>query len=339
MEHNFFLNSNSSKGFYSYYNELDNERYTNVYSILGAPGTGKSTFIKEKCGEIYDNDTEKIYCSSDISSLDAVIFNENKIIYADSTSPHTLNIKYPIIRDNIIDLYQFLDKNKIKGDIFSIIDKKQFHYNKAYKLLHLAGEIKKSIKEENSQDIDKTKIKRSARNYVYKNIIPFSSDDFITKKRFLSSISAEGIKTFYDSIEKNYEKIFIYEDNLETENYFIKEIEAFLSEQKISHIKCYCALEPDNIEHILIPDKKTAYLFCYNYHTYQGKYYRKINVKRFFKTSPIQTNKIKFNKKIEMLFIKKASEHLKEAKHLHQELEKIYNSAMDFSKMKKSSEI
>ena len=336
MEQKFFLNSNSSKGFYSYYNELEKDDFSKLYLVVGAPGTGKSTLMIKKEKEINDNDIEKIYCSSDYNSLDAIIFNNNKLVYADSTSPHILNVKYPIVKDNIINLYQYINDENLeneKENIINAINKKQLLYQRVYKFLHIAGKLDEEIKNTNSQNLDIDKIKKSAKNYIYKNIGMKPSKVFKTKKRFLSSISYNGIITFFNEVSKNYEKIFVYEDNIEINNIFMQEISEYLNQLKISHIKCYCALQPDKIEHILIPDKNTAFITSNKYHTYTGKYYRKINAKRFINNSYEQSNRTKFNKKAKILFLKKSIEILYEAKNVHETLEKIFNKAMDFSKI------
>ncbi len=336
MEQKFFLNSNSSKGFYSYYNELEKDDFSKLYLVVGAPGTGKSTLMVKKENEINDNDIEKIYCSSDHNSLDAIIFNNHKLVYADSTSPHILNVKYPIVKDNIINLYQFINEENLeneKENIINAINKKQLLYQRVYKFLHIAGKLDEEIKNTNSQNLDADKIKRSAKNYICKNINIKPSKVFKIKKRFLSSISYNGIITFFNEVSKNYEKIFVYEDNIEINNIFMKEISEYLNQLKISHIKCYCALQPDKIEHILIPEKNTAFVTSNKYHTYIGKYYRKINAKRFINNSFEQSNRTKFNKKAKVLFIKKSEEILYEAKNVHETLEKIFNKAMDFSKI------
>lgn len=336
MEQKFFLNSNSSQGFYSFYDELENNDFSKLYLILGAPGTGKSTLMTKKEKEIIDNDIEKIYCSSDYNSLDAIIFNENKLVFADSTSPHTLNVKYPIIKDNIINLYEYINEENLtnyKEKITELINKKKCLYQRCYRLLNIAGKLDEDIRRSNSELLDKEKMKKSAINYVNKNTLKLPSSNFNIKKRFISCISYNGIKTFFNEVSKNYEKIFVFEDNIEVDNIFMKEISNQLSRLKISHITCYCSLQPESIEHILIPEYSLAFVTSNKYHPYMGKYYRKISARRFLDRSFKQTNRTKFNKKAKLLFIKKSSEILNEAKNIHQELEKIYNDAMDFSKI------
>lgn len=336
MEQKFFLNSNSAKGFYSFYSELENNDFSKLYLILGAPGTGKSTLMTKKEKEIKDNDIEKIYCSSDYNSLDAIIFNNNKLVFADSTSPHTLNIKYPIIKDKIINLYEYINEENLtdsKDEIEELINKKECLYQRCYKLLSIAGKLDEDIRQTNSEFLDKEKIKKSALSYVNKNILKIPSKDFNIKRRFLTCISYNGIKTFFNEVSKNYEKTFVFEDNIEVDNIFMKEVSNQLAKQKISHICCYCSLQPQNIEHILVPECKVAFITSNKYHTYFGNYYRKISAKRFLDRAFQQTNRTKFNKKAKLLFIKKSSEILNEAKNAHQELEKIYNDAMDFSKI------
>ena len=77
----FFLGANSPYGFISIFNNLYYpEEDWFAYIIKGGPGTGKSTLMKKLAKEanLRGINTELIYCSSDPSSLDAVIFPQLK---------------------------------------------------------------------------------------------------------------------------------------------------------------------------------------------------------------------------------------------------------------------
>lgn len=87
----FFLGANSSGGFVSRFDQLgDSHGNWRCTVIKGGPGTGKSSLMKklvtamsEKCSVI-----EEIYCSSDVNSLDGVIFPDLMLSIADGTPPH-----------------------------------------------------------------------------------------------------------------------------------------------------------------------------------------------------------------------------------------------------------
>lgn len=87
----FFLGANSSQGFVSRFDQLGNPNEGWRCTIIkGGPGTGKSSIMKSLVTAMADqcNYIEEIYCSSDVDSLDGVIFPEKKLSIADGTSPH-----------------------------------------------------------------------------------------------------------------------------------------------------------------------------------------------------------------------------------------------------------
>ena len=117
MTYNTYIAANSFKGFFSYFDELIRDTsLESVYLIKGGPGCGKSTLMKKIANE-FDNKgytIEKIYCSSDPDSLDGVKINELNKVIIDATPPHSFDMKYPGIIDNIIDISQFWNTENLK---------------------------------------------------------------------------------------------------------------------------------------------------------------------------------------------------------------------------------
>ena len=62
--------------------------------------------MKNIADDMAQNDIscERIYCSSDPESLDAVIFPSLRVSVADGTSPHTLDPDYPGVTAEIVAL-------------------------------------------------------------------------------------------------------------------------------------------------------------------------------------------------------------------------------------------
>lgn len=84
----FFLSANTSRGFCSFFDELQCNENWQTYVLKGGPGTGKSSGLKRIAKEAGTPETEYICCSSDPHSLDAVILHNKEASIADGTSPH-----------------------------------------------------------------------------------------------------------------------------------------------------------------------------------------------------------------------------------------------------------
>jgi len=90
-ELHFFLGANTPQGFISRFDQLCNANEGwRSYVIKGGPGSGKSTLMKKAAQSIgeYTDAVELIHCSSDVDSLDAVIFEKLKLSIVDGTPPH-----------------------------------------------------------------------------------------------------------------------------------------------------------------------------------------------------------------------------------------------------------
>ena len=113
----FFLGANTPNGFVS---RFDNLYYPEegwfAYIIKGGPGTGKSTLMKRLAKEanLKNVKTELIYCSSDPSSLDAVIFPELKKSELETTSHFWVLSKPKYEASSIISLILHLEALKTK---------------------------------------------------------------------------------------------------------------------------------------------------------------------------------------------------------------------------------
>ena len=116
----FFLGANTPAGFVSMYDQIsNNEKLKKIYVIKGGAGTGKSSLMK-KIGEDCCNDAtlvERIHCSSDPDSLDAVIVEEKGFAILDGTPPHPMEPKYPGAVETLVNLYPSWDEEKLEKNV------------------------------------------------------------------------------------------------------------------------------------------------------------------------------------------------------------------------------
>lgn len=86
----YFLGASTPQGFVSRFDQLcDPKAGWRCFVIKGGPGSGKSSLMKKLAQHMQalGHPPQYIHCSSDVDSLDALIFNELKVSIADGTSP------------------------------------------------------------------------------------------------------------------------------------------------------------------------------------------------------------------------------------------------------------
>ena len=114
-----FAASNSAEGFCNYYHKLFTSHHPDyLYIIKGGPGTGKSHFMR--CISRYAREkgysVTEYLCSSDPHSLDGLILiaeGRPSLGFLDGTAPHGRDASFPGIKEELIDLAQFLRAEKL----------------------------------------------------------------------------------------------------------------------------------------------------------------------------------------------------------------------------------
>ena len=322
MDTKFFASANSYNGFYSLFDNIfSSEKFDKVFIIKGGPGTGKSSmmrsigeFVKEKDGEI-----ELYYCSSDTNSIDGIInLGEKSIAIMDGTAPHQRDASFPIVIDEIINLAEGLDPMWIgakRDDIITLSSQKSNAYKAAYSYLKLAGECHRVMC---SKRIEKFS-RQSALKYIYKILNEYDTDDAtVTHKRFVSSFSKNGYKTFWGLNDKYNTQTKIGGDKtcaeillgFIAENISCKKLKIFPS-----------PLSPNYPEKIEVNENR---LICMNSESYD------IMSNDFFKFSKTDFEEIRLVEKSHEEFLSEAARWLSIASDIHFRLEDVYQKAMNF---------
>ena len=336
----FFLGANTPEGFVSFFDELYNPyKSCNAYIIKGGPGTGKSTLMK-KIGNFLDTkgyDTSFIYCSSDEKSLDALCVPGLNLCIADGTSPHTLEPKFPGVAENIINAGEFWDKSELKkhGEkIRSLTVENSLHHRRSSGYLAAAGKLLDDNIRVCRNFIREEKINSFAVRFAARECGKSKKGEPGKKyKCFLSGITPSGCVFRDDTIEALCTRVIGIEDECSAvSNLLCEECAYQVLKRGYDVIFCHCPMRPRECEHIIIPELSLCLLTVKKAHPIKVKCDRVIHSKRFM-TDGISGHKRKldFNRKVAYELLLESITCLKSAKSIHDELEKIYISAMDFN--------
>ena len=335
-----FLGANTPRGFISLFDEIHNPyKDINFYLIKGGPGTGKSSFMKnvalaaEKKGFF----TERVYCSSDPDSLDAVIIKDISLIMADATSPHIIEPRFPGISETVINPGDFWDRKKLlshKEEIRALYVENSLYHRRSSHFLASLGEISKDSERILFEAVNKDKIE----SYC----VRFASREFPSKKstspgkkerRFISGITPKGV-VFFDSTIKALSNrvIGINDEHSAVSPLIIERLGDLASKNGYDVILFKCPVKPDSFEHLIIPEISLCVTTVKKEHPSKIKADRLIHPRRFLFDEALreQKNRLSFNRKMENALLKESVSYLKKAKETHDRLEKFYVEAMDF---------
>ncbi len=328
----YFAGANTRNGFLSIFDDIfaDSKR---IFILKGSSGCGKSTLMKRVYGTAVKKgySPDLIYCSADPQSLDGVIIPEIGIAIADGTSPHIMDVKYPCVRETIINLGQFWDESKLlphRDEIISLTDRKSKHYKNAYRCLAAAGStmdvynnmISKSI---NLEKLDKAAFELTDRFNKTKN--------GNLKKIFASSFSSKGFTVL--EVFENADTVYRLKGK--AGKTILSAMEKILIEQNADVIIGYSPIDPRNPELIYFPQEKAIVTILNQPLASNTENEKEISLSRFCDLQKLSPYKMRMKalEKLEKEILADCISELTTAKDIHDQLESIYIPAMDFVRL------
>ncbi|MDD4295517.1 MAG: ATPase, partial [Ruminiclostridium sp.] len=276
-----FPGGNTYKGFFSYYDYiLPQEKANKIVILKGGPGVGKSTFMRHIAEDMLLKgfSIEFMHCSSDPDSLDGIVIPEKSIAMMDGTSPHIVDPKNPGAVDEIINLGDFWNEDGFSKDKEKIIltnkeIKKTFA--RAYRYIQAAY----SIYEDNVAIYNSAMDHGKANALIAKTIsCIFGNTDISNsegKKRhlFASAITPKGLVNYFPSLFTT-KKVFVINGKPGTgTERLLERVRLSATERGFYTESYYCALNPDKLEHLIIPDLDTSLITSNKYHNANGYSY------------------------------------------------------------------
>lgn len=325
----YFSGSNSGEGFHNYFDGVIPAwvKITRYFMIKGGPGVGKSTLMKrvaakaEEAGE----EVERFYCSGDPDSLDAVRLVKHGIVFADATSPHAMDPKYPGAVEEIVNLGEQIDRSRIvkyRDEVESLTKKNKLGYGRAYAFLRAAQALEEERYREIADCVDKEKIKKQAKEIAERI---GKGEDGQSRYLFLDAISCKG-RVSFASMQCEGNRVYRV---FGTENDVVTDLltKAVKSDRK----ELFCnPLRPQCVSHMLLRDRDFFLT------TAIGTDGTLLFAGDFMKKECHKTAEIYFKEARRME--EEAMKCLAECKTIHDELEDIYKECVDFATISERTE-
>ncbi len=330
----YFVASNSANGFQSYYREcFDADRIEHVYAIKGGPGTGKSYFLRavSDFGEAHGWRSEKIYCSSDPDSLDGVLLfrDGHGLAFLDATAPHVYEPHSPGLREDIVNLGQFWNVERLGTHAEMLTDlqkRKGEEYRRAYRYLASVGEMAYIYQSLALPYFSLSAMERFAKKLMREISV---GTGYAASCALISSIGMKG-SVLLDTYFANAEKIFLIDDCKGIAAHFLRMIGECAVEKRQPIRISYDPILPDRINGIFFEEERIAFVACEKEAcTYPHK---TVRLRRFVRVSEMRSIKerLLYASRMMQAMTDGALDCLKHVNELHFEIEKLYMAAMDF---------
>ena len=338
-----FLGANAPKGYFSRFDQLFlASPKGRCFLIKGGPGTGKSTMLKKIAAVLKEKDpgTELIFCSADIDSLDAVITSDGMFSAADATLPHAVEPKYPGVYETVVSLSDCWDEKILREHsekIAELFDSNRRLHEEARRYISAAANLLEEASKLGMESLCTEKTEKSAFRLCVKEFGRKKHRKGTEKQRFLSAVTEKGVFFLEKTPEILCKRIYMLDDDPGAfSKVFLNIVRKTALEYGFDIITCRCPVFPsEKIEHIFIPELGLGFMTRNKRHKIKNLPYRVIHSGRFFDKEKFRKNKmrIKFALRQAKGILDEAFSCLAEAKQIHDELEKYYIPAMDFSKV------
>ena len=340
----FFLGSSAPNGFFSLFDELRRPLdgwY--CYIIKGGPGTGKSSMMKRIAEKLEQNGlgVSRIYCASDPESLDALICESLRVSIADGTSPHTLDPRYPGVCDEIVDLGKFWNCKKLAENsdaIISLTDSNAVCYKKCRRFLEAACGINEDVCRIVTAAMDENRLARYASRLAARYLPPPNGRIGTAKRRMIEAVTPNGYHVF-ESAAAACETAIIFEDDTACcAVALIEQLRRYVLGNGLDVIGCYGI--DGTCRHLIVPEISLGFFTADRYCDFDVPDAKRVRLRRYLDTEKLGESRARlaFSRKARDEFMKEALGCVSQAKEIHDELEKYYVNAMDFSAVKKTEE-
>lgn len=334
----YFLGGNTPSGFYSLYHQLsDPHRVRSLYILKGGAGCGKSSLMKRiaRHGEAAGLEAERILCSGDPDSLDAVIFPALSAAVVDGTSPHVVEADYAGAVERYVDLSRFYDRaalQPLREDIIAATGEYKGCYKRVYRCLGAAGELLRDRGDLVSSELVRQKLAKRARGIISREIKKGTEAEGALSQRFLTAITHRGPVALWDTVTDQADRIYQLSDSCGLAHHLLSPILSAALAAGQDAVACPDPMAPDRLAHLILPGLSLAFVTDSPDFPWTKKAHRRLRLDAMADGEQSQANRprLRFSRKVATALTEEAVAGLAQAKAAHDKLESLYNPHVDF---------
>ena len=336
----YFLGANSADGFVSLYDGLRQEGEF-LWILKGGPGCGKSTFLRyvAAAAERAGYEAERVLCSGDPDSLDAIRIPALRCCFADGTAPHVLEPDIPGASSLYIDLGRFCNTDGLRAkesELRSLLLRYRSLYAKAYRLLSAADNCMRVIEAEPALIPLRNHARERAVSFAARHL-PRHGGDGGERELFLSAVCYLGRLRLNDTAEQLCNTLYYIENDLGLAEAYLGTLHAEAAARGLRVIRCPDPIRPDKTEALLLPELSLGFIVTRRGESEVQKQHRHIRLDSSPAAAALRADSRYLLRHAQELTADAVSA-LADAKAMHDELEQLYHPHVDFDAVLREAE-
>ncbi|MBR5272349.1 MAG: hypothetical protein IKU25_03010 [Clostridia bacterium] len=335
----FFLESYTPDGLCSFYDELyDPDTVRKAYLITGGISSVTSMLVKL----VADNVEQRGFCAQRISNplcthqLDGAYFPQLNTCISNGGERGVVATKYPVATEEICSLSDCFDADFLREnsqDMKRLFNECEGLKKRAVGFMAAAQALMNDSKEIARKYMNTEKMFRYASRLARREFPFVEGRQGREYKRFLSSITSNGVETYSRTLENICERFYVYCDRYGAVSGFLMElIKNYALTSGYDVISCYCTMSGGcTVEHLIVPELKLCFFSDRVYHSADFTDKRKVNFVRFTDVKALSEYKkrLSFNRKGVNEMFGEAIKLLDDADNVQKRLDFIYFSCLD----------
>lgn len=262
----FFLDGNTSEGFYSLSHEVLSG-IENIHIITGSIDRAK-TRLFSLVGDLYSKDhvVYFLHNPSDEEKLDGVIIPNKNLAFLDGSTRHHTACKYYGLVSSTFSLDQFLRYNDLKTykkEIIKLVNKYDQLHKEAYRSFFNGKQIHEKKEELFISAMDFEKANKVTNELIKKIFtdVTGTKEQGMIKQLFFGAATPSGPVNYIDDITEGIGKRYIIKGRSGSgKSTVMRKIGKHAEELGLSVQYFPCGLDPNSLDMVIIPSLETVIL-------------------------------------------------------------------------------
>ncbi|MDD2420661.1 MAG: PRK06851 family protein [Heliobacteriaceae bacterium] len=342
-----FAGANTAQGFFSFYDQIIRPDCTRIYVIKGGPGVGKSSLMKAIGVVLQEKgfDLEHHCCSSDNSSIDGLVIPAIGVALLDGTHPHVVEPKFPGAVGEIVYLGDYWRDDQlqvVKNDILQANHRVGRFFWIAYNNLKEAKVAHDEWEAYLAECMDWGGVNRVAAELlaaIFEGAKPEWGPARI-RHLFANAVTPQGLVNHVPTLLTGYKRLFLVTGLPGTgKSTVLETVARKAGTTGLGTEVFHCTLDPQKVDLVLIPAMETVVmagseLLPVDLTTLNLQVVT-INLNEFINYGILNQHAAEVAAATHRFWhiFNRAAGFIRRAKGIHDELEKHYRPAMDFSRV------